>query len=294
MATPQYTSHPDMAPAKRPRPFLRTSSRAQLFECCGFESPPPSSPAISKFGVGAPHRVIVGFDVRGTEENPKPLSDACESPRSVLESDALSEYHRHISGCPPASSPSPRSVLDRLLSGTESQPSCKEGVALDVTTASIKGEEPARCKNTFDVSVEGNRPIDANVEQVNGIYPQKSSFVEEHTSTPVSDTANDSIDVDFSDNDDGDGHDHLAANMPGSIFCGVSPFSHCCSIDALAGDFLSACFFCKCCLLPGKDIFMYRGDRAFCSLECRYQQIVIDELKERHSAASNSYHVPFP
>ncbi|MCO5587028.1 hypothetical protein L7F22_040973 [Adiantum nelumboides] len=252
-----------MAPAgKRPRPFLRTSSRAQLFQCSGFETPPPSSRAISKFGVGAPHRVVVGFDVCGTEENPKLVFDACESPRSVLESDALSEYRRHISGCPPASSPSPRSVLDRLLSGPESQPSCKEG------------------------------PIDASSEQVNGVYPEKSSFVEEHTSMPVSYSTNVSTDVGFSDDDVG--HYQLAANMPGFIFCGVSPFSHCCSVDALAGDFLSACFFCQCCLLPGKDIFMYRGDRAFCSLECRYEQIVIDELKERHSAASNCYPVPFP
>lgn len=42
-------------------------------------------------------------------------------------------------------------------------------------------------------------------------------------------------------------------------------------------DILKCCFFCKCHLGVGKDIFMYRGDRAFCSVECRYQQIVKDE-----------------
>lgn len=42
-------------------------------------------------------------------------------------------------------------------------------------------------------------------------------------------------------------------------------------------DFLKCCFFCKRRLGAGKDIFMYRGDQAFCSVECRYEQIVKDE-----------------
>ncbi|KAH9305945.1 hypothetical protein KI387_010349, partial [Taxus chinensis] len=45
-------------------------------------------------------------------------------------------------------------------------------------------------------------------------------------------------------------------------------------------DFLSACYLCRRQLRHGKDIYMYRGDKAFCSVECRYQQIVSDE-KER-------------
>ncbi|KAF8394593.1 hypothetical protein HHK36_020807 [Tetracentron sinense] len=41
--------------------------------------------------------------------------------------------------------------------------------------------------------------------------------------------------------------------------------------------FLDACFLCRQRLLPGKDIYMYKGDRAFCSVECRYRQIYMDE-----------------
>lgn len=57
------------------------------------------------------------------------------------------------------------------------------------------------------------------------------------------------------------------------------------SIDVNAGflppaDFLYACYLCRRRLSPQKDIYMYRGDRAFCSQECRYQQIVSDEEKE--------------
>ncbi|XP_043711711.1 FCS-Like Zinc finger 15 [Telopea speciosissima] len=41
--------------------------------------------------------------------------------------------------------------------------------------------------------------------------------------------------------------------------------------------FLDSCFLCKQRLLPGQDIYMYKGDRAFCSVECRCRQIFIDE-----------------
>lgn len=45
-------------------------------------------------------------------------------------------------------------------------------------------------------------------------------------------------------------------------------------------ELLKACFLCKRSFRDGKDIFMYRGDRAFCSEECRYRQIVVDEYHE--------------
>lgn len=45
--------------------------------------------------------------------------------------------------------------------------------------------------------------------------------------------------------------------------------------------FLHTCGLCKRRLPPGRDIYMYRGDTAFCSLECREQQIKQDERKEK-------------
>ncbi|XP_028795341.1 FCS-Like Zinc finger 8-like isoform X2 [Neltuma alba] len=45
-------------------------------------------------------------------------------------------------------------------------------------------------------------------------------------------------------------------------------------------SFLSSCFYCKKNLGQGKDIFMYRGERAFCSRECRYQGILMEEEEE--------------
>ncbi|XP_075509615.1 FCS-Like Zinc finger 13-like [Primulina tabacum] len=47
-----------------------------------------------------------------------------------------------------------------------------------------------------------------------------------------------------------------------------------------AEDFLSSCDMCKK-QLHGEDVYMYRGEKAFCSAECRYQQIAIDERQEK-------------
>ncbi|CAH8304364.1 unnamed protein product [Eruca vesicaria subsp. sativa] len=50
-----------------------------------------------------------------------------------------------------------------------------------------------------------------------------------------------------------------------------------------SSSFLGSCGFCKRRLAPGRDIYMYKGDAAFCSVECREQQMVHDEGKARNS-----------
>ncbi|CAA7020546.1 unnamed protein product [Microthlaspi erraticum] len=50
-----------------------------------------------------------------------------------------------------------------------------------------------------------------------------------------------------------------------------------------SSSFLGNCGFCKSRLAPGRDIYMYKGDAAFCSVECREQQMEHDEGKTRNS-----------
>ncbi|XP_062098471.1 FCS-Like Zinc finger 5-like [Humulus lupulus] len=52
--------------------------------------------------------------------------------------------------------------------------------------------------------------------------------------------------------------------------------------------FLRACFLCKRRLVPNRDIYMYRGISAYCSLECRQHQINHDEKMDKEAHASNS------
>ncbi|XP_010931679.2 uncharacterized protein [Elaeis guineensis] len=50
--------------------------------------------------------------------------------------------------------------------------------------------------------------------------------------------------------------------------------------------FLEFCYLCRKRLQEGKDIYMYRGDRAFCSVECRCKQIFMDEESGRRDNCS--------
>ncbi|XP_066327755.1 FCS-Like Zinc finger 6-like [Miscanthus floridulus] len=53
-----------------------------------------------------------------------------------------------------------------------------------------------------------------------------------------------------------------------------------------AGSFLQRCCLCNRELAEGMDIYMYRGDRAFCSEECRCRQIFMDEDAGHGAGAS--------
>lgn len=52
-------------------------------------------------------------------------------------------------------------------------------------------------------------------------------------------------------------------------------------------DFLSSCFSCKKRLEQGEDVYIYRGDKAFCSGNCRDQVILCEEESEKPAADNN-------
>ncbi|KAG5540612.1 hypothetical protein RHGRI_020734 [Rhododendron griersonianum] len=61
-------------------------------------------------------------------------------------------------------------------------------------------------------------------------------------------------------------------------------------------DFLSFCYSCKK-KLEGEDIYMYRGEKAFCSWDCRSQEILMEEVDNALNASrdcdelSETWHV---
>ncbi|KAK8473799.1 hypothetical protein PHAVU_001G250900 [Phaseolus vulgaris] len=63
------------------------------------------------------------------------------------------------------------------------------------------------------------------------------------------------------------------------------------NLTSNTSHFLRTCGLCKCLLAPDRrDIYMYRGDTAFCSLECREKQMKQDQRKEKWKAGSNKEH----
>ncbi|KAK4353901.1 hypothetical protein RND71_026095 [Anisodus tanguticus] len=73
-------------------------------------------------------------------------------------------------------------------------------------------------------------------------------------------------------------HDH-------QVHVALSRYHHRSSSEGLQIDqtahFLTTCGLCNRKLAPCRDIYMYRGDSAFCSMECREQQMKKDERKEK-------------
>lgn len=244
--------------------------------------------------------------------------DAGGSPRSVLEPKALYGIEKVDSQEKQARSlRSPRSGLESLLSS----PRCSwdkkgsEGIGLGIVAA-IYAEEtysakfwaneapkenadlstqavPLKCSTVCSPTLSKPIPIFQN-----NVLPTCRGMQENRAIKVDHETLNDSsrchqgrrnqprsfrsdVDVDVDDEE---------SDIRESIFSTASPASSC--NDNWGGlpaiDFLHSCYFCKRLLALGKDIYMYRGDRAFCSAECRYQQIVIDEHKERSSAAAFS------
>lgn len=73
------------------------------------------------------------------------------------------------------------------------------------------------------------------------------------------------------------------------VLATVSPRNHTKHFEDLAHttpDFLRTCSLCKRRLVHGRDIYMYRGDSGFCSVECREQQMNQDERKDKCHVAS--------
>ncbi|KAK8952418.1 hypothetical protein KSP39_PZI003690 [Platanthera zijinensis] len=59
-----------------------------------------------------------------------------------------------------------------------------------------------------------------------------------------------------------------------------------------ASHFLNCCGLCKRAIGPGCDTFMYRGEVAFCSQECRERQIVEELRKMRKKRSLSSMKKP--
>lgn len=269
---------------KRPRPLQPISSTSLLMphdplECipAAFEKPKPT------FGAGP--RQIIGFEVANKS------IDSGGSPRSVLEAKALSGIGRVASQ--EKSPRSPRSgLLESLISSPRWEKKGSEGVGLGIVAAMLAEEQQdatgdraaievakgsaallASSKCCSNGSITQSQPIAIPATSRGSKENRLSNVVQEEVSSWGAQSRSHGLDL-----------EGVVIGNRNSIFSTGSPASSCNEIPAM--DFLSACFFCHRPLAPGKDIYMYRGDRAFCTAECRYQQIVIDERKERCAAAA--------
>ncbi|XP_020576121.1 uncharacterized protein LOC110021806 [Phalaenopsis equestris] len=57
-------------------------------------------------------------------------------------------------------------------------------------------------------------------------------------------------------------------------------------------DFLKFCHLCSKELSLQQEVYMYRGDQGFCSVECRNRQILEDERIEFNASTRSRFRVP--
>ncbi|KAI3996377.1 hypothetical protein MKX01_026845 [Papaver californicum] len=111
--------------------------------------------------------------------------------------------------------------------------------------------------------------------------------------TSITEFSIDLLDVEPINGDDGNNNNYLTVDQ--RVLSTISPRNYTNLRSPLSNSssqtshFLRACGLCNRRLAPGRDIYMYRGDTAFCSLECRHQQIIEDEKKEKLSSAAPSF-----
>ncbi|KAL3723548.1 hypothetical protein ACJRO7_035683 [Eucalyptus globulus] len=78
---------------------------------------------------------------------------------------------------------------------------------------------------------------------------------------------------------------HLAKPRP------RAPSRNSCS-DLEYSCFLKTCALCSKKLRPDQDIYMYRGDEGYCSVECRDRRIMMDEMKELEASTKRMVSSP--
>ncbi|GAV87334.1 DUF581 domain-containing protein [Cephalotus follicularis] len=76
---------------------------------------------------------------------------------------------------------------------------------------------------------------------------------------------------------------HIFDNCIVESYCSISD-----KPDSAPEGFLSFCHTCKKNLEQKNDIYIYRGETAFCSQECRYQEMLIDGVENSYIADAPS------
>ncbi|KAI5084518.1 hypothetical protein GOP47_0001252 [Adiantum capillus-veneris] len=292
---------------KRSRPLLRTASKLSFPHVEDFDQKPVDVPVRSKHSF-VPQHVLVGFDI---QQESKP-SDVCESPRSVLDVNVLplekqpqgKSFRSYVPALPLQNKGSqgvglaiivhihaeekgdqgPLSLVGHgsafLTHYHELNPSSlypqghchhQPSQPIAIATSSCSREEPTSHNSSEFLESSGlqddalsSMESDLDMEFFGSDYasPKQEYVVYDRTSFNTADNDEDYIE------------------SP-SIFSLASVPSNYGSLDTLPVSFLEACGFCTRAFVPGKDIFIYRGDQAFCSAECRGEKIKIDEYKEK-------------
>lgn len=285
---------------KRPRPLLQSTllfgdkcSTKTVNAQVNDKHPYPSS--------SVPHHIVLGFHI---EQEIKPF-DGCESPRSVLDANALPSEKQ-------ATARSLRSCLRTLPLRKKGSQGVGLAIIVDIQAEEEEINRPLSGAGEHPVSPDTQSPLHQRSQPIaivaNPCVGVHLSAKKDDADLPAShdkDILSSSKDnlLDFFGLDDLSPWQECVLHnqrsreadvdedyvIPPPIFSVASVPSSYCSFDIRSMSFLDACAFCQCAFLPGKDIYMYRGDQAFCTKQCRNHQMAMDERKEKLRSLGSTF-----
>lgn len=223
-------------------------------------------------------RLTVNLSFFATDQSPKSSNSPSKSPRNfetgivglgiVAAMDNLSKTHHQ----PYVSAKSSRTAAILALSSSSPR-SNSSPIPIDSKPASRVRGEPDLKKDRMELS--------------------------ESYTCVISHIGNDLVKkCEYFDDDDGDQYKGLTNStmataaapttdwVNGEVFTASPPvYDDPVMMPFEPADFLNYCFLCRK-MLQGLDIFMYRGEKAFCSPECRGKHMASEDHKERHATGA--------
>eukprot|EP00262_Sarcandra_glabra_P001459 TRINITY_DN1157_c0_g7_i1.p1 TRINITY_DN1157_c0_g7~~TRINITY_DN1157_c0_g7_i1.p1 ORF type:complete len:233 (-),score=17.08 TRINITY_DN1157_c0_g7_i1:194-892(-) len=180
---------------------------------------------------------------------------------------------------------SPKSPLElKILSPRRLNDRDSGGIGLGIVAALEKSGEISAKLILGSLNLNRSDPIPVVSAKLRGCFGEEceSGFSESYTCV-ISHGPNKSPFTRIYNNngdEDGNGFDRRQLKDLGVFYASPPSFFEETLPAFPDSDFLSSCYLCRK-KLHGKDIYMYRGEKAFCSTECRYRQIVSDERGEK-------------
>ncbi|CAN8270432.1 unnamed protein product [Cochlearia groenlandica] len=205
-------------------------------------------------------------------------NDAVASPTSILDTKPFSALKNPFgSDNPKTQEPETRvkiepkrtglAIVDSLIQEPEpgfSKP--RSGTVLFGSNLRIQVSDPPRSSSDFGIKTK-NKPVSRSDLGSDRIFTSEIELSEDYTCVTCHGPNPRTIHI-FDD--------CVFESQHGVVFFRSSdPVND--SVYSRTGNFLSRCCNCKKNLGPSDDIFMYRGERAFCSSECRSLEMMSEE-----------------
>ncbi|XP_010511489.1 PREDICTED: protein MARD1-like [Camelina sativa] len=215
-------------------------------------------------------------------------NDAVASPTSILDNKPFSVLKNPFGSDNPKLQethlkPEPRriglAIVDSLIQDENSEPG--SGTILFGSQLRIRVPDSPRSSSDFGIKTRNSQPESTTMKPTSGSglgsprvfsgYFSASDMELSEDYTCVTCHGPNPRTIHIFDN-------CIVESQPGVVFFRSSdPVNESDSDCSPPDSFLSSCCNCKKSLGPRDDIFMYRGDRAFCSSECRALEMMSDE-----------------